>query len=50
MAMVFFIVTLTETTTSAKYGISSETRRMSDLLAKIRKVVIPAKLKMEFSA
>lgn len=42
MAMVFFIVTLTETTTSAKYGISKDTMRMSILLAKIRKLVIPA--------
>lgn len=44
MAIEFFMVTLTEMTTSAKYGMSSETRRTSVRLAKIRKLVIPAKL------
>lgn len=40
-AMVFFMVILMGTTTSAKYGISKDTERISVLRAKIRKRSIP---------
>lgn len=41
MAIVFFMEPLTANTTSAKYGMSRETIRMSVLRAKIRKLFIP---------
>lgn len=41
MAMVFFMELLTARTTSAKYGMSKETIRMSVLRAKIRNLLIP---------
>lgn len=43
MAMVFFMEVLTARTTSAKYGMSRETIRISVLRAKIRNLLMPGR-------